>query len=245
MSKGIIALVGAGPGDAGLLTLKAAQALQGADVVLYDALVSKAVLALVRSEAELIPVGKKGHGLQVKQSDINAQMVAQARQGRRVVRLKGGDPLIFSRAGEELAAAREAGIAVEIIPGITAAQAAAASLGIPLTHRESARRLQYVTGHDQQGALPEDIDWRALADPNATTVVYMAKKTLAALSEAVLQHGLSADTPAVAVVDASLATQVVISGTIASLPAKLAIALPEGPVVVLIGRVFASVEPAA
>ena len=181
---GSIILVGAGPGDAELLTLKAMRALESADVILFDALVSDAVLACARhAGCEKIPVGKKGHGPSCRQDDINKMMIDLAGEGKRVVRLKGGDPTIFSRAGEEIEAARAAGIKVEIIPGITAAQAAAASLGVPLTHRHYARRLQFVTGHDHKGALPDDIDWKALADPAVTTVVYMPKKTLTALSK--------------------------------------------------------------
>ena len=175
-------MVGAGCGDPELLTLKAVKALQTADVILYDSLVSKEVLEMARTEAEKIPVGKKGHGVSCRQSDINEMMVRLALDGKKVLRLKGGDPLIFSRAGEEIEAAKAAGVAVEIIAGITTAQGAAAALGISLTNRESARRLQFVTGHDHKGELPQDIDWQALVDKSATTVVYMPKKTIAALS---------------------------------------------------------------
>lgn len=236
--RGSIILVGAGPGDAELLTVKALRALRAAEVILYDALVSDAVLACAPAGAEKIAVGKKGHGPSFKQSEINRLMITLALQGKRVLRLKGGDPLVFSRAGEEIAAARAAGIAVEIIPGISAAQAAAAALGVPLTHRDAARRLQFVTGHDREGALPSDIDWRALADPAATTAVYMAKRTLAALAAQAQAHGLPPDTPAVAVMEVSLPAQRVLRGTIADLPARLEAEAPEGPVVVLIGRVL-------
>ena len=172
-------LVGAGPGDPELLTLRAVRAMQSADVILFDDLVSPQVLDFARREAKKMLVGKSGHGPACKQSEINALMVSLARNGKRVVRLKGGDPMIFGRASEEIEACRKAGIPVEIVPGVTAAQGAAARLGISLTHRESARRLQYVTGHGADGNLPDNIDWKSLADPTVTTIVYMPKKTLA------------------------------------------------------------------
>jgi len=232
---GSVTLAGAGPGDPELLTLKALRALESADVILYDSLVPAEILALARPESEKISVGKMGYGPSCRQDDINALMIAHARAGKHVLRLKGGDPLIFSRAGEELLAAKEAGIPVEIIPGITAAQAAAAALGVPLTHRLHARRLQYVTGHDHKGGLPTNIDWKALADPGATTIIYMAKKTLAAFSQTVQEHGLPPETPAVAIINATLPTQHIIKGTIATLPGKMDSA-PAGPVTVLIGK---------
>lgn len=234
---GKIILVGAGAGDPELLTLKAVRALQEADVILYDALVSPLVLELSRAEAEKIAVGKRGYGVSCQQSDINEKMVELALAGKIVVRLKGGDPLIFSRAAEEIAAAKAANIPLEIIAGVTTAQAAAATLGIPLTTRETARRLQFVTGHDHKGELPEDINWQALADKNATTVVYMPKKTIGAMSEKLQEYGLPASTPAIAIMDASQATQQIISGNIASLPKLMDEAKLEGTVLVIIGEV--------
>src|SRR5689334_24940056 len=173
VENGSVTMVGAGPGDPELLTLRAVRALQSADVILFDDLVSRDVLDFARREARKMLVGKTGFGPSCKQEDINTLMVSLARQGRRVVRLKGGDPLIFARAGEEIAACRAANIAVDVVPGITAAQGAAASLGVSLTHRSHARRLQYITGHDREGKLPADIDWSSVADPSATTIVYM------------------------------------------------------------------------
>ena len=233
---GRITLAGAGPGDPDLLTVKALRALQTADLILHDALVSPAILALARPAAERVFVGKKGHGPAMRQEEINALMLAAARAGRDVLRLKGGDPLIFGRAGEEIAAARAAGIAVEIIPGVTSAQAAGAAIGASLTHRDHARRLQFVTGHDRTGALPQDFDWRALADPVATTVVYMAKSSFAPLAAMLCGKGLDGDTPAVAVMDASLPSQRILRSTLADLPAQLAAETWPGPVLVLIGR---------
>jgi uroporphyrin-III C-methyltransferase/precorrin-2 dehydrogenase/sirohydrochlorin ferrochelatase len=235
--KGKIILVGAGAGDPELLTLKAVRALQGADVVLYDALVSKEVLELANKDAKKIAVGKRGYGVSCSQSDINNKMLELALGGKIVVRLKGGDPLIFSRAAEELVAAKAANIPVEIVSGVTTAQVAAAILGIPLTTRQTARRLQFVTGHDHKGGLPEDINWQALADKNATTVIYMPKKTIAAMSAKIIENGLPVQTPALAIMDASQATQQIITGTIATLPALMENAKLEGAVLVIIGEV--------
>ncbi len=188
--RGRVSLVGAGPGDPELLTLKAIRALQSADIILYDDLVSPGVLELARREAKRMMVGKTGYGPSVKQSDINALIVSLAGQGKHVVRLKGGDPGIFGRAGEEIEACRAAGLPVTIVPGISAAQGAAATLGVSLTHRDHARRLQFVTGHARSGELPEDLDWRAMADPAATTVIYMARATLAGFRDRALAAGL-------------------------------------------------------
>ncbi len=233
---GSIVLIGAGPGDVELLTLKALKALETADVVLFDALASEAVVARIPEHTQKIPVGKKGYGPSCRQDDINALMIELALQGKRVARLKGGDPLIFSRAGEELEAARAAGVAVEVIPGITAAQAAAAALCAPLTHRHHARRLQFITGHDHKGALPDNIDWASVADPVATTVVYMAKRTLAAFSEMAQANGLASDTPAALVMNASLPAEYIIRSSIKELPGRAALEALDGPVLVLIGQ---------
>ena len=189
-------------------------------------------------------VGKTGHGPSCKQSEINALMVGLAKSGRRVVRLKGGDPMIFGRAGEEIAACRAADIPVEVIPGISAAQGAASRLLVSLTHRVTARRVQYVTGHDRDGRLPADIDWRALADPAATTVIYMPKKTLRELSERALAHGLDAATPAVAVANATRADETIVAGTIADIAQRVDAASPDGALLVLIGKVLAEVVEA-
>jgi uroporphyrin-III C-methyltransferase/precorrin-2 dehydrogenase/sirohydrochlorin ferrochelatase len=239
--RGSITLVGAGPGDAELLTLRAVRALQSADVILFDDLVSAEVLEFARREAKKMLVGKTGYGPSCRQDEINDLMIALASAGRRVVRLKGGDPLIFGRAGEEIAAARKAGIAIEVVPGISAAQGAAARLGVSLTQRKDARRLQYVTGHGSDGRLPNDIDWRSLADPNATTVVYMPARTLAELAASAVAEGLDPATPAVAVARATRPDQVVVTAPIAELAARLAAAELPGPVVVMIGRTFAEI----
>ena len=158
-------------------------------------------------------VGKTGFGPSCKQEDINALMVSLAKQGKRVVRLKGGDPLIFGRAAEEIAACQAANIVFDVVPGITAAQGAAARLGIPLTDRKHARRLQYVTGHATNGALPADLDWQSLADPATTTAIYMPVRTLAALVEKATAEGLDPRTPALAIARATRPDQAVVSGT--------------------------------
>ena len=236
VENGSVTLVGAGPGDPELLTLRAVRALQSADTILFDDLVSRDVLDFARREARKMLVGKTGHGPSCKQEEINALMVSLARQGKRVVRLKGGDPLIFARAGEEIEACRAAGIAVEVVPGITAAQGAASRLAMPLTDRNHARRLQFITAHAKDGNLPEDIDWRGLADEATTTAIYMPVKTLAALVEAGIANGLAPDMPALAIVRATRPDQAVIAAPIRGLPNRLAAAGLPGPVLVMLGR---------
>jgi len=236
VENGSVTLVGAGPGDPELLTLRAVRALQSADVILFDDLVSGEILDFARREARKMLVGKTGFGPSCKQEDINELMVGLARQGKRVVRLKGGDPLIFGRAAEEIEACEAANIAVEIVPGITAAQGAAAKLGLPLTDRVHARRLQYVTGHAKNGTLPEDIDWRSLADPAATTAIYMPARTLAALIKKVTAEGLDPSTPALAISRATRPDQMVITAPIGELPDRLAQMSLPGPLLVMVGK---------
>lgn len=231
---GSVAIVGAGPGDPELLTLKAMRELQAADVIVYDRLVTPEVLELGRREARRIHVGKEGHGAACRQDDISALLVDLAFAGERVVRLKGGDPAIFGRTGEEVAACREAGVPVRIVPGITAASAAAACLDLSLTHRDLAGRVQFVTGHDRRGDLPGDLDLGALADRRSTVVIYMGRRTAARLAAGLLAHGLPADTPVVAVSDVSRPSQAVTVADLRGLADGLA--LPDrAPVVILIG----------
>ena len=236
--RGSVVLVGAGPGDPDLLTIKALKALKSADVILYDALVSAEVLGLARRTAKRLLVGKTGYGPSCRQEEINAMMLALAKAGRRVVRLKAGDPLIFGRAGEEIAALEVAGIPVSVVPGISSAQGAAAALGISLTHRDNAQRLQLVTGHRKSGRLPDDLDWAALADPRATTVVYMPKHTLATLAGRLAEHGLPVSTPAAAVFDATRGSERVILDTLAGIAARVAADASGSPCIVLIGEVL-------
>jgi uroporphyrin-III C-methyltransferase/precorrin-2 dehydrogenase/sirohydrochlorin ferrochelatase len=239
---GLVTMVGAGPGDPELLTLRAVRALQSADVILFDDLVSRDVLDFARREAKKMLVGKASFGPSCKQEDINALMVALAKQGKRVVRLKGGDPLIFGRASEEFAACKAANISVEVVPGITAAQGAAAKLAIPLTDRKYARRLQYVTGHAKDGNLPADLDLKSLADPATTTAIYMPRGTLEVLVTKAIAEGLDPATPALAIARATRPDQAVISAAISKLPMQIAEASLQGPVLVLIGHVCAEMH---
>ncbi|SDQ94383.1 uroporphyrin-III C-methyltransferase / precorrin-2 dehydrogenase / sirohydrochlorin ferrochelatase [Rhizobiales bacterium GAS113] len=234
--KGRVTLVGAGPGDPDLLTLKAVRALQSAEIILYDDLVAPQVLDFARREAKRILVGKTGHGPACKQEEINALMLRLARQGKHVVRLKSGDPGIFGRASEEIEACRQAGIEVSIVPGITAAQGAAASLGISLTQRQHSRRLQFVTGHAKDGKLPADLDWRAIADPSATTALYMPKRTLAEFRDRAIEAGLLPHTPAAAISSATRHDERRLFATISGLPELVARFDPDGPLLILIGR---------
>jgi uroporphyrin-III C-methyltransferase/precorrin-2 dehydrogenase/sirohydrochlorin ferrochelatase len=236
---GSVVLVGAGPGDPELLTLRAVRALQSADIILFDDLVAPEILDFARREAKKMLVGKRGNGPSCKQDEINALMVSLANAGKRVVRLKGGDPMIFGRAGEEIAACHHAGIPIEVVPGITAAQAAASRLKVSLTERRKAQRVQYITGHAEDGRLPRDIDWRSLADPSATTIVYMPARTLAELAERAIAAGLDPVTPAVAVARATRADEVVIHDTIANMPRRVAAERPGTPLLVIIGSVLA------
>jgi uroporphyrin-III C-methyltransferase/precorrin-2 dehydrogenase/sirohydrochlorin ferrochelatase len=235
-SRGFVFLVGAGPGDPGLLTLKALRAIETADVILHDQLVAAEILALAAEHVERIDVGKKGYGRACRQGDINSLMVALARAGRRVVRLKAGDALMFGRLDEEVAALQAASIGYEVVPGISAAQGAAASLAAGLTRRGSARRFQAITGHAASGGLPDDFDWAGLADANATTAVYMPKATIAALCAELMRRGLPADHPAVAVFDATRPGQVVVHATLEALPAAIHAARSDRPCIVLIGE---------
>ncbi|MGO9135485.1 MAG: siroheme synthase CysG [Methylovirgula sp.] len=236
--QGSVALVGAGPGDPELITLKALRVLQAADVVLYDDLVAPEIIDMARREADKIAVGKRGYKPSCKQDDIVAKLVALAQQGKRVVRLKGGDPSVFGRANEEIAALTAAGIPVEVIPGITAALGAAASLKLSLTERERARRIQFITAHAHNGRLPDDIDWASICDPRAATAVYMGLRTLEALSQRLLAHGIDPFTPAVLVERATCPDERRIIGTISDLPAKASAANPNGPCIMLIGPAF-------
>jgi uroporphyrin-III C-methyltransferase/precorrin-2 dehydrogenase/sirohydrochlorin ferrochelatase len=245
VENGTVTLVGAGPGDPELLTLRAVRALQSADVILFDDLVSRDVLDFARREARKMLVGKTGFGPSCKQDDINTLMVGLAKQGKRVVRLKGGDPLIFGRAGEEIEACQAAGIAVEVVPGITAAQGAAAKLNLPLTDRGHARKLQYVTGHAKDGKLPADLDWRALADPTATTAIYMPTRTLEELVAKATAEGLDPATPALAIARATRPDQEIVSAPIGELVARMREAQLPGPVLVMLGKATAAVATAS
>jgi uroporphyrin-III C-methyltransferase/precorrin-2 dehydrogenase/sirohydrochlorin ferrochelatase len=239
---GSVTLVGAGPGDPELLTLRAVRALQSADVILFDDLVSDEVLDFARREARKIMVGKRGHGPSCKQADVNATMISLASQGRRVVRLKGGDPLVFARAAEEIEACRRAGIAIEAVPGISAVQGAASRLCVPLTGRGRVRRLQLVTGHANSGELPNDINWQSIADGAATTAIYMPVRTLSAFVARAIDAGLDAETPAVAIANATRPTERRVAASIGTLYARILEAKMSGPVIVILGSVLEQMD---
>lgn len=242
VERGSVTLVGAGPGDPELLTLRAVRALQSADIILFDDLVSREVMDFARREARKMLVGKTGFAPSCTQEDINELMVSLAKQGKRVVRLKGGDPLIFGRAAEEIVACKAANIAVEVVPGITSVQGAASRLGLPLTDRKKARRLQYVTGHARRGGLPADLDWKSLADPATTTAIFMPTRTLAALAEKAIAEGLDPRRPALAISRATRPDQTFVAAPIAELPERLARAGLPGPILVIIGDTVSSAD---
>ena len=194
---GRVTLVGAGPGDADLLTIKAVRALQSADVILFDDLVSSDVLELARREAKRMLVGKRAARESCRQEDINEMMLSLARQGKHVVRLKSGDPMIFGRAGEEIEMLESHGIAVSVVPGVTAALALASRLGISLTHRDHAQSVRFVTGHSRKGVLPDTLNWVGLADPATTSVYYMSRRTLPEIVSQLRAQGMGLDTPAI------------------------------------------------
>jgi uroporphyrin-III C-methyltransferase / precorrin-2 dehydrogenase / sirohydrochlorin ferrochelatase len=237
---GRVTLVGAGPGDAELLTLKAVRALQSADVILFDALVSDEVLELARREAKRMLVGKRGHRPSCRQEDINALMLKLARQGKHVVRLKSGDPVIFGRAGEEIAELEANGIQVTIVPGITSASAMAAALRISLTHRDRAHSVRFVTGHAKDGAIPENLDWCGLADPDTTLIVYMGGRTKRDFADKLISQGLAASTPVVAVSAVSRATEKIWIGSLAELASLSSDFESDQPILIGIGQAFAA-----
>ncbi|KAB8188350.1 uroporphyrinogen-III C-methyltransferase [Lysobacter maris] len=236
---GSVALVGAGPGDPGLLTLRGLRVLNEADVILHDRLVSREVLALARRDAELIEVGKKvGGNHEATQSRIHAMLVEHARAGKRVVRLKGGDPFVFGRGGEELEVLHAHGIDFEVVPGITAAVACAAYAGVPLTHRDHAQSVRFVTALGRDGGDP--IDWPALAQERQTLAFYMGVSGLERVRDRLIAHGRSADTPFALVENGTRARQRVVVGTLAQLPQTAAAHAVQAPALLILGEVAAS-----
>lgn len=233
--SGKVHLIGAGPGDPGLLTIKAVRAIERADLILYDDLVSDSVRALFPASAEAVNVGKRAGRPVTTQEEIHRRMIAAARDGLQVVRLKAGDPLVFARAGEEIEALRQAGIDLEIVPGVTAAVAAAAAVQIPLTDRRLASKLIFLTAHRASDWSPEQ--WRAAASRENTIVVYMPGNHYAELGAELLAGGLPADTPLIAVSNASRPGQTVRSATLADLPE---LGHVDSPAVLIIGAVAAS-----
>jgi uroporphyrin-III C-methyltransferase len=232
---GTVWLVGAGPGDPGLLTLHAARALAEADIVLHDALVSSEILALA-PQAKLEPVGKRAGAQSTPQIRINERLIRLAREGNRVLRLKGGDPMVFGRGGEEALALAAAGIRFRIIPGISAGLGGTASAGVPLTHRGVARSVALVTGHDASGELP-DIDWPALARGADVLVLYMALRSIGAIAAHLLAAGRAVTEPVAFITEATTPRQQVVVSTLASAEQTAATIPPHAPTLIVIGPV--------
>lgn len=233
---GFVSFVSAGPGDPDLLTVKAVKALARADAVLFDDLSSGPILALANPKADMVGVGKRAGRASPKQDHVSRLLVDYALTGAHVVRLKSGDSGIFGRLEEELTAVRAAGIGCEIIPGVTSASAAAAAAGIPLTRRAHAQRVQFITAADTTGNLPSGLNLPALADPNATTVIYMGKRTFSALAAALIAHGLPPDTPALLAEAVSTPDQRLHRSTVAALAVTLASDRSSLPGLILVGR---------
>lgn len=231
---GFISFVSSGPGDPELMTIKAVDRLRQADVILHDHLSSEPALAYARPDARLISVGKRAGRPSARQDDINRLLVEHAGTGARIVRLKSGDAGIFGRLEEEITALNAAGIGFEIIPGVSAASAAAAAAGMPMTRRMTARRVQFFTGHDAAGGFPGDMNIAALADPSATSVVYMARATFPALAGKLIAAGLSAETPALMAEGVSTPDERIRAFTLATLARHLETSAPGNPLPVLI-----------
>ncbi|MFN3764812.1 MAG: siroheme synthase CysG, partial [Aliihoeflea sp.] len=236
--EGHVTFVGAGPGDAELLTLKAMRALQAADVILFDDLVSDDVLELARREARRILVGKRAGRPSCKQHEINDMMVVLAKAGRRVVRLKSGDPMIFGRAGEEIEALRAAGIGFDVVPGITAGLAMASALGVSLTHRDRAKSVRFVTGHSKKGELPDDVDWAAIADPSATTIFYMGARMAGEIAARLIGNGMAPATPVAIAADLARPTERLGRTDLRSIAQALSTFVGDHVILIGVGGVF-------
>jgi uroporphyrin-III C-methyltransferase len=239
---GQVCLVGAGPGDPELLTLKAHKRLQQADVVVYDNLVGAGVLAMIPQHVERIYVGKESSNHTVPQDEITLMLVQLAQRGKKVVRLKGGDPFVFGRGGEELATIAEAGIAAEVVPGITAALGASAYTGIPLTHRDHAQSCVFVTGHRKDGTY--SLDWPVLARPNQTVVIYMGVGSLAGIVDELVSHGRSPQTPVALVRNATREDQTTVAGTLETIVEVAAVHHIQPPALIVIGEVVSLYQAA-
>ena len=234
--SGHVALVGAGPGDPDLLTIRAARLIGQAEVVFVDRLVGKGVIELISAAAEVVYVGKSKGEHSVPQDEIHRRMIEAAHAGKRVVRLKGGDPFIFGRGGEEVEAMREAGVTVEVVPGISSALGAAASMQVPLTHRDVAQSVTFVTGHAALGKEP-DLDWAALARPNQTVVVFMGVGTAGMIAARLIASGRAPSTPVAIVENATRANAIVVFGSLDCAAELIQSAGINGPALLVIGEV--------
>jgi uroporphyrin-III C-methyltransferase len=234
---GWVWLVGAGPGDPGLMTLHALNAIGQADAIVYDALVDNRILTWARPEARIEYAGKRGGKPSPKQRDISLRLIDLAKAGKRVLRLKGGDPFIFGRGGEEGQALVQAGVPIRIVPGITAGVAGLAYAGIPATHRDVNHAVTFFTGHDASGAAPGALDWEALAKSSPVLIGYMAIKTLPSIAASLMAAGRAADEPVAIIADATLPTMRVVETTLARAAADLAASGLEPPAILCIGRV--------
>jgi uroporphyrin-III C-methyltransferase/precorrin-2 dehydrogenase/sirohydrochlorin ferrochelatase len=233
--RGEVYLVGAGPGDPDLLTFRALRLLQQADVIVYDRLVSQEILDMARRDADLVYVGKERDKHTLPQEDINQLLARVAKKGKRVLRLKGGDPFIFGRGGEEIETLMQEGVSFQIVPGITAAAGAASYAGIPLTHRNYAQSVVFVTGHLKDGSM--DLNWKALAQPHQTIVVYMGLLGVNNLCAKLMEHGLPGATPMALVQKATTRQQKVVVGTLATMPALLERTTVKPPTLIIVGEV--------
>ena len=248
IEPGSVWLVGAGPGDPGLLTLYAANALAEADCVVYDALVSPEVLALARPGAALEYAGKRGGKPSARQPDICGRLIRLARQGRRVLRLKGGDPFVFGRGGEEALALAAARIPFRLIPGVTAAAGGLAAAGIPMTHRTTNSAVTLLTGHDAAGSVPDALDWRAIARGAPVLIFYMALRQLDAIAARLTQSGLSGETPVALISHATTGAERIVETPLAGAAAAAERADIEAPCLVVVGdvvRLRRALDPAA
>ena len=232
---GEVYLVGTGPGDPDLLTFRALRLMQQADVVLYDRLIGDGILNLVRRDARRVYVGKLKNNHTVSQEEISKMLIDLAKQGKRVLRLKGGDPFVFGRGGEEIEALSENGVAFQVVPGVSAANGCAAYAGIPLTHRDHAQACVFVTGHEKDGELK--LNWESLIQPRQTVVLYMGLSSLDAITRGFLSHGANPATPAAVIENGTRAGQRVITGTLESLLDKTAMASIKSPALIIVGSV--------
>ena len=234
---GWVWLTGAGPGDPGLMTVLALHALYAADTVIYDALVSKEILALANENAELIYAGKRGGKPSPKQHDISHKLIGLARKGRRVLRLKGGDPFIFGRGGEEALSLVAAGVDFRVIPGVSAGIGGLAYAGIPLTHRDTNSAVTFVTGHNASGIVPDSVDWQSVAKGSDALVVYMPLKHITQISKMLINAGRSSDEPAAVVSKATMAEQQTVVSTLANIATDAASAALSPPAMLIVGDV--------